>query len=224
MRHFTNLVLVFTMLLMSPTVFAQNDVTQFLSIPVDGFKSEMIKKLKDKGFTNSDVNKDVLVGEFNGTDVNLHVRTNNNKVWRIMVADRNSISEADIKIRFNKLCQLFQNNKNYVSLPDSTVSKYIIPDDEDISYELVVNKKRYQALFYQRSRDYDSLTLEMKNLLLKDQLNETEKVHLSEIMVKMIDSNIFKKVVWFTINVFEGKYYISIYYDNENNKANGENL
>ncbi len=30
---------------------AQNDVTQFLGIPIDGTKSEMIYKLKSKGFT-----------------------------------------------------------------------------------------------------------------------------------------------------------------------------
>lgn len=31
-------------------IFAQNDVTKFLGIPVDGPKSEMIRELKAKGF------------------------------------------------------------------------------------------------------------------------------------------------------------------------------
>lgn len=70
---------------LSVSLYAQKDVTQFLGIPVDGYKPEMIKKLKDKGFTISPYNKDVLVGEFNGTKVNIHVVTNNNKVYRIMV-------------------------------------------------------------------------------------------------------------------------------------------
>ena len=32
-----------------------------------------------KGYTSSPLDKDVLVGEFNGADVNIHVVTNNNK-------------------------------------------------------------------------------------------------------------------------------------------------
>lgn len=39
-----------TMLLISSLfIYAQQDVTKFLGIPVDGSKSEMIQKLKAKG-------------------------------------------------------------------------------------------------------------------------------------------------------------------------------
>ena len=37
--------------LLTLSLYAQNDVTTFLGIPVDGFKSEMRQKLIDKGFT-----------------------------------------------------------------------------------------------------------------------------------------------------------------------------
>ena len=57
-------------------VYAQKDVTQFLGIPIDGSKSAMIQKLKAKGFKANSYNKDVLEGEFNGMDVNVHVATN----------------------------------------------------------------------------------------------------------------------------------------------------
>jgi hypothetical protein len=43
-----------------------------------------------------------------------------------MLADANTMGEADIRIRFNKFLQQFQNNKKYLSLPDSTLSKYTI--------------------------------------------------------------------------------------------------
>jgi hypothetical protein len=33
-----------------------------------------------------------------------------------------------------------------------------------------------------------------------------------------------KKPVWFCIHSYEGKYYITMYYDNEYNHANGEDL
>lgn len=69
------------LLLLSISVCAQQkDVTRFLGIPIDGSKSEMIRKLKAKGFESSPYDKEVLTGEFNGTSVNVHVVTNNNKV------------------------------------------------------------------------------------------------------------------------------------------------
>mgnify|MGYP000836178473 FL=1 len=90
--------LVLSMLLIcSAALFAQNDVTKFLGIPVDGSKSEMIQKLKAKGFQyNSKL--DLLEGEFNGRDVEISVVTNNNKVYRIMVMDKIGPSESDLSL------------------------------------------------------------------------------------------------------------------------------
>lgn len=223
-RFFTYSILAFIMPMLPTTLYAQKDVTQFLGIPVDGYKPEMIRKLIDKGFRSSTSNKDVLIGEFNGVDVNIHIGTNNNKVFRIMIADANSMSEGDIKIRFNKLCQQFHNNKKYISLSDSSVSKYVLSDDEDISYEISVNSKRYEAVFYQKSANFDSLTLERNILLKKEPFTDTDKDRLSVILAKLFDNNNFNKVVWFMINENHGKYYITMFYDNKYNSANGEDL
>ena len=43
-------------------MFAQNDVTQFLGIPVDGYKYEMIDKLKENGFVSTSHDKNILEG------------------------------------------------------------------------------------------------------------------------------------------------------------------
>lgn len=129
-------------LILAVTVFAQNDVTQFLGIPVDGTKSEMIGKLKAKGFITSSLRDGVLEGEFNGSDVIVSVVTNNNKVYRVFVEDSNVVSEEQIKIRFNKLCEQFGENKKYISIND-----FIIPEEEDLDYEMLVNKKSYEAVF-----------------------------------------------------------------------------
>ena len=88
-------------------VFAQKDVTKFLGIPVDGTKSEMIQKLKAKGF-QYDASRDYLTGEFNGHRSELIVATNNNKVWRIMVRDAFPSNESNIKIKFNLLYRQFE--------------------------------------------------------------------------------------------------------------------
>ena len=96
----------------------EKDVTKFLGIPVDGYKPAMIEKLKAKGFTSTTWDKDVVESEFNGTDVYVHVVTNNNKVYRIMLADKNTQGETDIRIRFNLLCQQFENNPRYIPMTD----------------------------------------------------------------------------------------------------------
>jgi len=107
----SNLIVWFLMLLIFPMAsYAQKDVTQFLDIPVDGYKPEMIEKLKSKGYTINQQSEDVLDGEFNGTKVNIVIGTNNNKVWRIAILDEYTTDETNIKIRFNNLIQQFVNN------------------------------------------------------------------------------------------------------------------
>jgi len=61
--------------------YAQKDVTQFLGIPVDGTKSELIGKIKKKGFKKAKFSDgSVLTGRFNDTDVIIVVATNGEKV------------------------------------------------------------------------------------------------------------------------------------------------
>lgn len=72
----------------------------------------------------------------------IYIGTNNNKVWRIAVADAYPRDETNIRIRFNKLCSQFERNKKYfeANINSSAYIDYTIPDDEDISYEMKVNK------------------------------------------------------------------------------------
>ena len=217
--------------LLTLSLYAQNDVTTFLGIPVDGFKSEMRQKLIAKGFTPKKVGtKEYLEGEFNGTDVLIYIVTNNNKVYRIMVCDANTQDEANIKIRFNKLVNQFENNKRYTAL-----DQYTISDTEDISYEMLVHKKNFDALFYQNPdmEKVDTLALQNKireQLLKKykpEQLeNPTEEMNqeVQAIAMRIGMDMIFKKPVWFRICESYGEYYITMYYDNEYNHANGEDL
>ncbi len=217
--------------LLTLSLYAQNDVTTFLGIPVDGFKSEMRQKLIAKGFTPKKVgNNEYLEGEFNGTDVHIFIATNNNKVYRIMVCDANTQDEANIKIRFNKLVNQFENNKRYTAL-----DQYTISDTEDISYEMLVHKKNFDALSYQNPdmEKVDTLALQNKireQLLEKykpEQLeNPTEEMNqeVQAIAMRIGMDMIFKKPVWFRICESYGEYYITMYYDNEYNHANGEDL
>lgn len=210
---------------------AQSDVTTFLGIPVDGSKSEMKQKLVSKGFVPKKVGEnEFLEGEFNGTDVHVYIVTNNNKVYRIMLCDANTRNEADIKIRFNKLVNQFENNKRYTSYENYTLS-----DEENISYEMAVHKKNYDASFYQVPdlEKIDTLALQEKihnGLLSKyteDELRDTSEEKQKEIRntaIKIGSEIMFMKFVWFRICEYHGEYYITMYYDNEYNHANGEDL
>lgn len=184
--------------------FAQSDVTTFLGIPVDGLKSDMKRKLIAKGFTPDRYDQDVLEGEFNGMDVIVGIVTNNNKVYRIVVKDKIDYDETNIKIRFNNLVRQFENNKRYIS-----IAAYSIPESEDISYEMSIHKKRYQAEYYQISQ-------EMLSELNTEEVETKKKLELFE--------QLFKKPVWFMIGEKYGRYQILMYYDNVNNQANGDDL
>ena len=239
------LILAMTVIL-SAGAFAQREVTKFLGIPVDGTKQSMIQKLKAKGFTY-DQQTDCLYGEFNGEEVSISVQTNGNKVWRIAITDEIDRSENQIRIRFNNLVNQFENNNKYMPYKKDSQT---LSDNEDISYEISANDKQYAAIFYQYSKDApefsDILTLqkeygeryakELKEYLsqfTEEQLeNPTEEMmenskkilYQSVQSVMTMNDLISKKVVWFTIGGAYGKYYITMFYENGYNEADGSDL
>ncbi len=140
------------MLVLSFALYAQDNVTKFLGIPVDGSKASMIQKLKAKGFTYDNL-LDRMEGEFNGHNVNIYIATNNNKVWRIAVIDKyDTRDEGQIKIKYNTLCRQFENNPNYISISSNELS-----ESEDISYEITVHNKQYEAAYFQMPADTDAI-------------------------------------------------------------------
>ena len=197
MRKFLTLL---AMIAISASVLAQKEVTKFLGIPVDGSPTEMIKKLKAKGFTTDEDfmqavelglidwdGPEVLTGRFNGERVRVYIVVETNKVWRIALKDKKDRDETQIKIRFNTLVRQFESNGKYIPY----FKEQTIADDEDISYQMTVNKKRYDAYFVQKGEDG---TVDVK------------------------------REVWFLIiQRFDG-YYIYMYYDNKYNEADGSDL
>ncbi|WP_455260518.1 hypothetical protein [Prevotella jejuni] len=175
---------VLMLLLLSISIYAQQNVTKFLGIPVDGSKAAMVQKLKAKGFTYDTLSGD-LEGTFNGEEVYISILTNKNKVWRIAVIDKTTRDEGQIKIRYNNLCQQFEANPKYFKLNETQA----LSNNENISYGITVNKKQYAAIYYQLPQE-----------------------------------GILNRMVWFTILERYGKYYIIIFYENENNNSHGEDL
>ena len=239
MRKFITLI---AMIVLAAGLHAQKDVTKFLGIPVDGTKSEMIQKLKAKGFTY-DQKEDLLEREFNGEKVFIAVQTNNNKVWRIAVLDKRFRDETKIRIRFNNLLSQFENNSKYASYE----SNAMLEDDEDISYGITVEKKQYEAAFYQNmdstiftqyikkqyAHEIKKVEDYIKQFTEEEWENPTQEMtdsisvlqtEFEGILFKEALEQLEKRTVWFTINDFYGEYYITMYYDNLYNRANGEDL
>lgn len=219
-------ILVAMMILFATTAHAQKDVTKFLGIPVDGTKAEMIQKLKAKGFKSTAYDSEVLEGEFNGENVRVHVVTNNNKVYRIMVADNTMRNETDIRIRFNNLCYQFEHNGNYIFFGDDQT----IPQNEDISFEMKYRDKRYEAAYYQNPamdstmRSNAILEYLSKNNYTVEQVTTWSEEEQTKLLIDLISDIYSKKSVWVTIHEYLGEFYISMYYDNGYNRANGEDL
>ena len=223
-------------LIMCSTVFGQSEGTlKFLGIPVDGSKSEMVTALKSKGF-RYDSNSGFLVGDFNGRESHIGIVENHGKVYRVVVFDANTYDAGEIRIRFNNLIHQFENsNGKYYYI----VQNEMIPEDEDISYEINVHDKQYSATFiYNPLYGNDELrdkvineAVEESKLLLEKKGITSEEFYSNKDNYIQVFSSIVDKIfqmsngsVWFQIFEYYGKYYIGIYYDNLINKPNGEDL
>ena len=231
--------------IMCSTVFGQSESTlKFLGIPVDGSKSEMVEVLKSKGF-EYDSESDFLIGDFNGKKSEIGIVENHGKVYRVVVFDANTCDEGQIKIRFNNLIHQFENNDKYFYIFPND----IIPEDEDIHYEILVNKKKYIAEFrynplYGNDELRDRLVneaVEEHKLFLEEKKDEkaigdityeefySDKDNYNQsissaVRLKVIQMSKSNNSIWFTIFEHYGKYYISLYYDNLLNAPNGEDL
>ena len=158
-----------------------------------------------------------------------------------MVCQVNTCNEANIKTRFNNLVYQFNNNKKYFAAEDDQY----IADDVDISYEMLVNNKHFDATFHQ-VHTKDEIK-EMRQMIYDNYntiVNElTNSVELSEVGVDLemfkkdkTDENIdalvylvetmymMSNAVWFRIQSYGSEYYLSIFYDNLSNRPNGEDL
>lgn len=197
-------------LLFSAVLYAQKDVTEFLGIPVDGTKQQMIENLKAKGFVY-DSQADVLSGEFNGEDVSISIQTQGNKVWRVVVIDKIPRDETQIKIRFNELVSQFENNESYLEyiapsfvlafkegmiqrgflseeeapeIFDDFLYDQTISDDENIGNGIMLEKKQYEAVFHQLSKSIDKDLKDITDKFyegLKELQNSDEYKELAEL-------------------------------------------
>lgn len=226
------LVIVIAAMLSCALSYGQGTI-KFLGIPVDGRESEMVFKLKQKGF-RMDADGRCLEGTFNGKPSYVYIHTNNRKVDRIMVANQHTTTKRQIRIEYNNLLEQFKNNDKYLSIGNEP-----IPEDEDIAYEITVHDKDYSAYFYLNpfsdefaDDEYldklgDMAEEEVKKLILDNGVEEPTEERVSALLqVTMLKKAVENSpgVVWFKIVEHMGEYYLAIFYDNYANQAHGEDL
>jgi hypothetical protein len=205
---------------------------KFLGIPVDGKKSSFIIQLIQKGF-KYDVKEDMLTGKFNGMESNIMVSENDGKVDRVYVIDENGCDEAQIRIRYNTLLQQFKSNEKYLELDENQP----LLDDEDISYEMTVHSKTYEATFYFNPiygwTDEDNMKMaanlraELDAQIESGEYKDPTEEKTTQILQAMAAHKLLGMLdgqVWFRIVKRYGDYYIAMYYDNLKNRPNGEDL
>lgn len=122
-----------------------------------------------------------------------------------------------------------KNDKYFALTPNEP-----IPNSEDISYEMLVNKKSYTASFYYNplyemsEEEKIQFVQDLKDSLLSQEgVDSADQESFEQALKLLAVSKLITKAngeVWFTISEYLGKYYISMYYDNLNNRPNGEDL
>lgn len=178
-------ILLITLLsLFSIVAFCQNGgAIKFLGIPIDGTEAQFAAKLKNKGFTYNSLSESYK-GQFNGKNVDVYIHTNHNQVDRVYVSFP-STTEEGIRVEFNRLLAQFKNTGKYMDLSMNEE----IPESEDISYEITVKSKRYQASFCYYDTDRDPIVF-MDALMDKfsDFFTEEQLSKLKEYVRKAVDT------------------------------------
>ena len=140
--------------------------------------------MKSKGFTYNSISESYK-GQFNGDNVDVFIHTNHNQVDRVYVAFPYKTEEG-IRVEYNRLLRQFKDNEKYLDL----VMNEEIPVDDDISYEMSVNNKRYQASFsyFDFSRDpiefLDAMLSKVSDFFTPEQISV-----LREYATKAMDSS-----------------------------------
>ena len=101
------IILLVTMVVFSLSVYSQRDATKFLGIPMDRTKEEMIQKVEAFGFSYH-ANSDYLRGWFNDEQVDVYIRSQNNRITEIRVVELKLRTQSDVLSRFDQLVSQFE--------------------------------------------------------------------------------------------------------------------
>ena len=186
------IILLVTMVVFSLAVYSQRDATKFLGIPMDITKGEMIQKLEAFGFSYR-ANSDYLRGWFNDEQVDVYIRSQNNRITEIRVVELKLRTQSDVLSRFDQLVSQFEKNDNYAF--QWRKQNNVIIHSSGYSF----NYKDKKATFYQKDKTIKSLP------------DANKKVWIE--IGKRNDISILPKPSYYIIFNYENLYNISYGYD-----------
>ena len=205
-----------------PDIQDDSDALKFLGIPVDGSKEQMYNRLKEKGFSGYSW-EEYMEGIFNGEKVRVYIGTNHGIVDRIKVVFPYTEERLN-KVKYNTLISRFGRNPKYTELRDNK----IIPENEDISQEIVLHDKVYDSVYYFLRSDVNANSWKEDffreyNARYKKPLSGLTQIEIEEVLFSLPKriSDSVTGIVWFTLPDYNK---IELFYDNLKNRPRGEDL
>lgn len=210
-------------LMLSVYVFSKEETTRFLGIPVDGPKSEMIRKLQAKGYEYVS-EEDFFMGFYMGDPVYLFLQTVNDKVSRVIVYDIEQRTEEEIKYRFNSIYSRFAFNSRYERLGKRNL---VLTPDDKLAYEMKRHNYIHKAVFKQVKVDEGDADIAKASApavgvhpvdmeqIKGDYRERRRRMHARAIgYVNRHTNESYKSQVWFVITERFGKFGVVMLYDN----------
>ena len=210
-------------LMLSVYAFGKEETIRFLGIPVDGPKSEMIRKLQAKGYEYVS-EEDFFMGFYMGDPVYLFLQVVNEKVSRVIVYDIEQRTEEEIKYRFNSIYGRFASNRRYERLGKK--NRILSPEDK-LAYEMKRHKYVHKAVFKQVRVDEADAEIAKTSApavgvrpvdmeqIKGDYRERRRRMHARAIgYVNRHTTESYKSQVWFVISERFGKFGVVMLYDN----------
>ena len=134
--------LLITLLVFFATTASAQEVIDFMGIPMEGTKAEMLAKLKEKGFRETD-DPNMLEGLLDDIPVEVAVLDNSRvNVYGIELRHEMGCDEAEAIERYNSLLLKFRNDPKY-----NDGFSELIPEGEPIAQRLRADTNVYTAYF-----------------------------------------------------------------------------
>lgn len=190
MKHIITILLTFLAISLSAQE-QEKEVTQFMGIPVDGTKPEMISKLEEKGFTPEQIEIDLenaenrfikaggkinggknkekdgdyfMKGYFDGHRSKVVISSYHNKVYCIFVIIDEDFKELNAKIQYNLYVE--QLSKKYKLLFNS--AENIINEDLTEPFDSQNIEAKFLTAYDEYDKPHGMISLEMSHPKYKE--------------------------------------------------------
>lgn len=132
-------------LVLSLTLSAQNNVTVFMGVPVDGTEASMIAHLMKNGATRKGEN--IVLNKIDGNPYIIRLKTNKGRLWRVSMIDSKGTKDVNrILSIYEAMIDAYRENTNQYC--EYEYNKPVNPADS-LNWENYIHQGAYYAEFFQ---------------------------------------------------------------------------